>query len=408
MSRAEKEKSPEGEGFYIPKLENNGTTWSSSTSFTSTSGTVSGLTENTNYVFQVRATLATNQNYSSWSPTVSFPSARTLLATPTNLRCTTQTVDSISLAWNTVSGTIGGYEIQYRESGTTTWLPATPISTSGTSATISVPTATKQYQFQVRALNSTYGNNSTWATLSATPLTAPTLGTVIATGTDTISVAWNAIINASGYRVEYSTSSTFPASGLGTKVIDSQSTTSTEITGLNVNTLYYVRVIAIGTGAFSNSSSSTSKSTATLCNPPTDLISTSQTTTSISLSWSAPATGTVSSYRVERSANGTDGWTLAGTTTSTTRTYNDTGRTANTTYYYRVSAVNSSSVLSATAVTGDFTTLCTAPTGLTSPSRTATSIELSWNAPTSGATSYMLERSANGTSGCRSERFSIF
>jgi hypothetical protein len=89
-------------------------------------------------------------------------------------------------------------------------------------------------------------------------LSIPTLGDVTATG-NTITVTWNAISNANGYRVEYSTDSTFAT---GTVTVNS-STTSVQITKLDTETTYFVRVMAIGTGDYSDSEYSSAKSVTT-------------------------------------------------------------------------------------------------------------------------------------------------
>jgi hypothetical protein len=60
--------------------------------------------------------------------------------------------------------------------------------------------------------------------------------------------------------------------------------------------------------------------------------------TQINLSWTNVANET--SYKLEWSANGTTGWTqIGGTIAANTTTFNHTGLTASTPYYYRVSAV---------------------------------------------------------------------
>ena len=120
---------------------------------------------------------------------------------------------------------------------------------------------------------------------------------------------------------------------------------------------------------------------------PTNLTSPSRTTTSISLSWGASTdTGGsgLAGYNVYRNGAGTP------TAQTTGTTFTDTGLTPNTTYTYTVRArdgagnlsANSNQISVATnAATGD-TTAPTTPTNLTSPSRTTTSISLSWGAST--------------------------
>ena len=69
---------------------------------------------------------------------------------------------------------------------------------------------------------------------------------------------------------------------------------------------------------------------------PVSLGATVASNTQINLSWSGAAGAT--GYVVQRSANGSIGWTQIGGTAAGVTTYSDTGLTAGTTYYYRVQA----------------------------------------------------------------------
>lgn len=88
--------------------------------------------------------------------------------------------------------------------------------------------------------------------------------------------------------------------------------------------------------------------------PPTGLSAGAPNSSQISLTWTASNGAT--SYKVQRSPDGTTGWTQVGTSTSTT--FTDSGLTPSTAYYYRVIASNSvgdsdpSNVASATTPVG--------------------------------------------------------
>ena len=69
---------------------------------------------------------------------------------------------------------------------------------------------------------------------------------------------------------------------------------------------------------------------------PTGLLATTSSSSQITLSWTGA--GGATSYQVQRSPDGTNGWT--GTGASSTTTYSDTGLTPSTSYYYRVIAVS--------------------------------------------------------------------
>jgi phosphodiesterase/alkaline phosphatase D-like protein len=84
--------------------------------------------------------------------------------------------------------------------------------------------------------------------------------------------------------------------------------------------------------------------------PPTGLTASPLDATDMSLSWTASSGAT--SYKIQRSPDGTTGWTQVGT--SSTTAFTDSGLSASTTYFYRVLASNGtndsapSSVASAT------------------------------------------------------------
>ncbi|WP_084315871.1 glycoside hydrolase family 48 protein [Actinospica robiniae] len=132
---------------------------------------------------------------------------------------------------------------------------------------------------------------------------------------------------------------------------------------------------------------------------PTNLKATGETSTTVSLSWTASTDNVaVTGYHVLRNS------TQVGTTTSTT--YTDTGLTASTAYSYTVIATDaagnlstSSNTVSATTSagsTGD-TTPPSAPTNLKATGETSTTVSLSWTASTDNVavTGYKVFR--NGT-----------
>ena len=171
---------------------------------------ITGLVANMSYDFQIRGTLSGN-GYTGWSSPV--VSERTLLATPANLRTTDRTTSSVTLAWNTVTGATG-YEVRYSTNGTT-WL-STNVAITGTTAIVSNLT-NQQYQFQVRALNSTNENHSEWsASLADRPLLPPpTTLNISASSTaitaTSVALNWSSVSGATGYEVRYSTTEIRPA-----------------------------------------------------------------------------------------------------------------------------------------------------------------------------------------------------
>ncbi len=126
---------------------------------------------------------------------------------------------------------------------------------------------------------------------------------------------------------------------------------------------------------------------------PTSLSASPFSSSQTSLSWTGSSGA--GGYKIQRSPDGSSGWTQVGTSSSIS--FTDTGLVPSTTYSYRVLANNSfgdsppSNVASAT-------TTPAAPTSLSASPASSTQISLSWTA-SSGATGYKVQRSPDGSSG---------
>jgi hypothetical protein len=160
---------------------------------------------------------------------------------------------------------------------------------------------------------------------------APTGLTVGTITSNSIAVTWASISNILGYNVYVGTTSeNMTQHGTPT-------TNSYTITNLTFNTEYYIAVSA-NNDSGESSQSSAIKATTKLP-APTGVIATPQlSSTSIQVSWNALIGA--ASYKVYRSSSATGNYTGIGTTPGTS--YNNTGLTVSTPYYYKVSAVTSS------------------------------------------------------------------
>jgi hypothetical protein len=131
---------------------------------------------------------------------------------------------------------------------------------------------------------------------------------------------------------------------------------------------------------------------------PSGLTATAVSTSRIDLSWTDNATNETA-YTVERSPDGSTGWTVLSSTLPTdTTSYSDTSVAPITKYYYRVKATSAtgqsgySNTASATTLGDQIST----PSGLTATAVSSSRIDLSWTDNATNETAYTVERSPDG------------
>ena len=237
------------------------------------------------------------------------------------------------LTWAAVDGA-AKYEI-YRSTQQSTGFTLLGTTTS-TSYVNTGAAAGKTYYYKVCAVNSAgtsaYSNIVSGRAKAAIPA-APrvTIGNSSASGKPQLT--WAAVDGAAKYEIYRSTQQSTGFTLLGT-------TTSTSYvnTGAAVGKTYYYKVRALNVdgaaGAYSSTVSGAAKAVAPAAPTVTMTYSDSGKP---KLTWSAVSGA--ASYRVYRSESRGTGYSLLGTTTSTS--YVNTGAAVGKTYYYRVKAVNS-------------------------------------------------------------------
>ncbi|MDR2446279.1 MAG: fibronectin type III domain-containing protein [Treponema sp.] len=201
-----------------------------------------------------------------------------------------------------------------------------------------------------------------------------------------IRVSWSAVAAGAVYAVSRSTGGAYSQIGGGAPIAE----TSYVDTGLDPGVTYYYKVTAQSADGKRASGASAPASATTKPGAPSLVSAVAQSSTGITVSWSA-VTG-ASSYAVYRAASG-GGQYARIATVSTGTSYADTGLEPDATYYYKVAAFNASGA-------GEQSAVASATTKKAPPVASATpvsskSIAVNWSAVT-GASSYAVYRAASG------------
>ena len=361
--------------YFFEWSTNGGTTWtqlstgtaqnpaygsSNTYTYSLTTSNVSANVLNT-YRFRIHATYGSQVTDSSATTTVQGPTNITNLATGTLLPT------SVPLTWAASTGA-GRYMVYY---GTTSSPSTLYAGTSGLSTTVAGLTANTLYYFKVVPItgltNSTgYAGNDSNIVSATTPAdlantAIPTISGTLKEG-QTITVSngtWNTTPDSYTYQWLYYDQ---PSAGFEGYLPITGATSSSYAIPLNYRDTtpggQYIRarVNAVKSGYTTTSAYSTGQIVAydvTVPDAPTGLSVTDIGTNrpynngQIYLSWTAPANNggsALTSYRIDRSTDNTTFTTLATITPVSgvlATSYSNINLASNTTYYYRIYAVNS-------------------------------------------------------------------
>lgn len=134
---------------------------------------------------------------------------------------------------------------------------------------------------------------------------------------------------------------------------------------------------------------------------PSGLFATALSSSSIHISWSDNSSNE-SGFRIQRSTSSSYGFTEISSVSANVEEYTDTGLSAGTTYYYRVSAYNASgesSYTSDSAATYSSGSTPDSPTGLYASAESSTSIYMYWYDNSDDETGFRIERSTSSSYG---------
>jgi hypothetical protein len=240
------------------------------------------------------------------------------------------------------------------------------------------------------------------ATATPTPCTfaAPNAQNATNVTFSSFTANWSGVNGAAGYRLDVSTTNSFITYVPGYQNLSVGNTTSYNVAGLSAQTTYYYRVRAYNGNCTSRSSNV--KSVQTLpCTPatPTAQNATNVTATSFTANWSSVSGAT--DYRLDVSTSNSFTTYVPGyhdLSVGNTTSYNVTGLTAQTTYYYRVRAYNGCATSANSNVKNVQTPPCTpaAPNAQNATNVANHSFTANWSG-VNGATGYRLDVSTSNS-----------
>jgi len=361
-----------------------------------------GLNANTRYVYRLRA--VNGGGASAYSNTAEATTADLPPAAPARLTAQAVSFSQVNLSWADQSGNEAGFQVERGSAAGGAFIKIADLPANTTSYSDGGLNGSTQYCYRIRAVNGIGASGYTEVVCVTTPAppvpppAAPSNLAATAVSASQINLSWtDNATTETGFELERSLDGTS-----FTKVADlAANATSFQNTGLAPNTRYTYRLRAVnggGASAYSNTASATTPDVPPAA--PSNLTAQAVSFAQINLSWSDHA-GNETGYQVEQS---TDGQTFAKVADlpANATTYQQTGLSGSTRYFFRVRAVNAigpsgySNVAEATTAPAP---VPGAPTNLRAEVLDFERIQLSWNPLAANATGVVIERSLSPSTG---------
>lgn len=242
-----------GEMGYRVAISTDGTNWDNVlvTAANATTAPIAGLASDRLYHIRVRG-YRTNADgtttYSDYSNTIQVRTAPASLAAPTNLRGTSSTLNSLSVAWNDGSTGENGFRVSVSTNGTI-WDNEAVTGPNATGVTLSGLASDRLYHIRVRGFRTNGDGTTTYSEFSniiqmwtgAPAINTPSNLRAANIWANTIDLAWNDLSsNESGFRLAISRDGV-NWDNAGSVAANSM---SIRVSSLTRNTLYYFKVRA--------------------------------------------------------------------------------------------------------------------------------------------------------------------
>ncbi len=313
---------------------------------TTTSHKVTGLTNTTQYAFQIRAVNANGDSDASGAVTAT--PALAVPAAPTEFSATAGNAQA-SLSWTlpTNASVIGDVQVRWKATADLPFNDATDTWTGLSNGTATSYIATgltngTGYTFEVRATN-TAGNGAA-ATATATPAMPPAAPTGLAAtaGDTTVTLNWTNPndSNITIYQLRYGAGATVPATATWG---DIAGTTSHTVTGLTNGTQYAFEIRAVNAGGTGPASEQVVLRPGPPLQPSGFRVVGGNA--QVTLSWDDPPSDTTITryqlrHKVGTSFSDSDTWSDIANSGPTITTHTVTGLTNGATWAFQIRAVN--------------------------------------------------------------------
>ncbi len=268
-----------------------------------------------------------------------------LPAAPGNFTASVISSSQVNLNWTTAAGATS-YNVYVSNNGMTS-LYAT-LGSTATSANVTGLSASTPYSFEVTAVNSAGSTATNWASVTtpaaAVTVTVPTNVVASASSSTVAKVSWSTVTGATGYYV-YQWNGT---QGVRVATVDG-SLTSANIGNQTAGVTEYFYVTAYNATSSASSgwvSVVMPAAASTAVTAPTNVTAKATSTTAGTLSWTASSNA--SGYRIYYWNGATS--VLLGSVGSTTTSVTISGMAPGSTYYFYVTAYNSTSTASSSSV----------------------------------------------------------
>jgi hypothetical protein len=317
-------------------------------------------------------------------------SAKATVAAPSSLTASAASTSRIDLSWRDNSGNESGFRIE-RKIGSGSWSQIDTVGANVTAFSDTGLSASTTYTYRVRAYNdggvSAYSNETSATTAQARPA-APSKLTAAAASTSRIDLSWRDNSgNESGFRIERKTGS----GGWSQIATVDANVTDYADSGLSTLTTYTYRIRAYnaaGASAYSNEMSAETEGEPPAA--PAKLKAKAMTTSRVDLRW-RDRSDDESGFRIDRKT-GSDKWSRVAKVGADVTRFSDTGLNPESTYAFRVRALNAAGKSDPSNVAKTITAAPAAPSKLTAKALSSSRITLSWRDKSKNETGFRIYR----------------